>query len=139
MKQIRKFEQDSIVNQIMEGVHERLDTKIEKAKKSKDYKAVEKLADVVVKLQKEIEVANQKRSDALNRVNEAIKNYNEFNTDKLIGLSGMNDYSKRTLGFFRNDWKIKQQVSDKLAIALLEPNAQERIKDIIMAIANEVS
>ena len=72
MKQIRKFEQDSIVNQIMEGVHERLDTKIEKAKKSKDYKAVEKLADVVVKLQKEIEVANQKRSDALNRVNEAI-------------------------------------------------------------------
>ena len=139
MKQIRKFEQDSIVNQIMEGVHERLDTKIEKAKKSKDYKAVEKLADVVVKLQKEIEVANQKRSDALNRVNEAFKNYNEFNTDKLIGLSGMNDYSKSTLGFFRNDWKIKQQVSDKLAIALLEPNAQERIKDIIMAIANEVS
>tara|TARA_R100000234_G_scaffold78855_1_gene49233 strand:- start:295 stop:714 length:420 start_codon:yes stop_codon:yes gene_type:complete len=139
MKQIRKFEQDSIVNQIMEGVHERLDTKIEKAKKSKDYKACEKLADVVVKLQKEIEVANQKRSDALNRVNEAIKNYNEFNTDKLIGLCSMNDYNKSTLGFYRNDWKIKQQVSDKLAIALLEPNAQERIKEIIMAIASEVS
>jgi len=139
MKQIRKFEQESIVNQIMEGVNERLDAKIEKAKKSKDYKAVEKLADVVVKLQKEIEVANQKRSNALNRVNEAIKNYNEFNTDKMVGLSSMNDYSKSTLGFFRQDWQVKQQVSDKLAIALLEPNAQERIKEIIMAIASEVS
>lgn len=139
MKQIRKFEQDSIVNQIMEGVNERLDAKVEKAKKSKDYKAVEKLADVVVKLQKEIEVANNKRSDALNRVNEAIKNYNEFNTDKMISLCGMNDYSQKTLSFSKNDWQIKGQVSDKLAIALLEPNAQERIKEIIMAIASEVS
>ena len=139
MKQIRKFEQDSIVNQIMEGVNERLDAKVEKAKKSKDYKAVEKLADVVVKLQKEIEVANNKRSDALNRVNEAIKNYNEFSTDKIIGLSGMSNYHDSRLNFFRNDWQIKGQVSDKLAIALLEPNAQERIKEIIMAIASEVS
>tara|TARA_R100001224_G_scaffold96816_1_gene66716 strand:- start:43 stop:462 length:420 start_codon:yes stop_codon:yes gene_type:complete len=139
MKQIRKFEQESIVNQIMEGVNEKLDAKVEKAKKSKDYKAVEKLADVVVKLQKEIEVANQKRSDALNRVNEAIKNYNEFNTDKMVGLSSMNNYNDSRLKFFRSDWQIKAQVADKLAIALIEPNAQERIKDIIMAIANEVS
>ena len=139
MKQIRKFEQDSIVNQIMEGVNERLDAKVEKAKKSKDYKAVEKLADVVVKLQKEIEVANQKRSDAINRVNEAIKNYNEFSTDKMVGLSSMNNYKESRLDFYRQDWQVKGQVADKLAIALLEPNAQERIKEIIMAIASEVS
>jgi len=139
MKQIRKFEQEAIVNQIMEGVIERLDAKVEKAKKSKDYKAVEKLADVVVKLQKEIEVANQKRSDAINRVNEAIKNYNEFSTDKMVGLSSMNNYKESRLDFYRQDWQVKGQVADKLAIALLEPNAQERIKEIIMAIASEVS
>ena len=139
MKQIRKFEQDSIVNQIMEGVHERLDTKIEKAKKSKDYKAVEKLADVVVKLQSEREALSKKHTEAVNRVNEAIKNYNEFNTDKMVGLSSMSNYHDSKLNFFRHDWQIKGQVSDKLAIALLEPNSQERIKDIIMAIANEVS
>ena len=139
MKQMRKFEQDSIVNQIMEGVHERLDTKIEKAKKSKDYKAVEKLADVVVKLQSEREALSKKHTEAVNRVNEAIKNYNEFNTDKMVGLSSMSNYHDSKLNFFRHDWQIKGQVSDKLAIALLEPNSQERIKDIIMAIANEVS
>ncbi len=139
MKQIRKFEQEAIVNQIMEGVKERLDTTIEKAKKSKDYKAVEKLAEVVVKLQSEREALSKKHTEAVNRVNEAIKNYNEFNTDEMVGLSSMNDYSKSTLGFFRHDWQIKGQVADKLAVALIEPNAQEKIKEIIVAIASEVS
>ena len=52
MKQIRKFEQEAIVNQIMEGVKERLDNKVEKARKSKDYKAIEKLANAVLKKKK---------------------------------------------------------------------------------------
>ena len=139
MKQMRKFEQEAIVNQIMEGVNERLDAKVEKAKKSKDYKAVEKLADVVVKLQSEREALSKKHTEAVNRVNEAIKNYNEFNTDKMVGLSSMSNYHDSKLNFFRHDWQIKGQVSDKLAIALLEPNPQDRIKHIILAIANEVS
>jgi len=139
MKQIRKFEQEAIVNQIMEGVNERLDAKVEKAKKSKDYKAVAKLADVVIKLQAEREALSLKHNEAVSRVNEAIKNYNEFNTDKLFGLSSMSNYNERKLNFYKQDWQVKSQVADKLAIALLEPNAQERIKEIIMAIASEVS
>ena len=139
MKQIRKFEQEAIVNQIMEGVKERLDTTIEKAKKSKDYKAVEKLAEVVVKLQKELDEVSEKKLVALRCVNEAIKNYNEFNTDEKINLCSMNDYSQKTLSFSKNDWQMKNTVADKLAVALIEPNAQDRIKEIIVAIANEVS
>ena len=139
MKQIRKFEQEAIVNQIMEGVKERLDTTIEKAKKSKDYKAVEKLAEVVVKLQKELDEVSEKKLVALRCVNEAIKNYNEFNTNENISLCGMNEYSQKTLSFSKNDWQIKGSVADKLAVALIEPNAQEKIKEIIMAIASEVS
>jgi len=139
MKQIRKFEQEAIVNQIMAGVNERLDTTIEKAKKSKDYKAVEKLAEVVVKLQKELDEVSEKKLVALRCVNEAIKNYNEFNTDEKINLCSMNDYSQKTLSFSKNDWQMKNTVADKLAVALIEPNAQDRIKEIIVAIANEVS
>ena len=139
MKQIRKFEQEAIVNQIMQGVKERLDSKIEKAKKSKDYKAGEKLAEVVVKLQKELDEVSEKKLVALRCVNEAIKNYNEFNTNENISLCGMNEYSQKTLSFSKNDWQIKGSVADKLAVALIEPNAQEKIKEIIMAIASEVS
>jgi len=138
---IRKFEQEAIVNQIMEGVSEKLDTKIEKAKKSADYKAVKKLADVVIKLEAESKSIAKKQTKAIALVNEAIENYNEFSTNKndTFGLNVMNSYSQRTLSFFKNSWKIKGEIADKLAIALLDPMAQKRIKEIISAIVDEVA
>ena len=136
---IRKFEQEAIVNQIMEGVKERLDNKVEKARKSKDYKAIEKLANVVLKLNKERDLLEEKHKEALDRVNLAIKNYNNYSEDSLVGINGLTQYTDAKLEFFRMDWKIKNQVADKLAVALIEPNAQERIKEIITAIASEVS
>ena len=139
MKQIRKFEQEAIVNQIMEGVKERLDNKVEKARKSKDYKAIEKLANAVLKINKERELLEEKHTKALKRVNLAIKNYNNYSEDSLVGINGLTQYTDAKLDFFRMDWKIKNQVADKLAVALIEPNAQERIKEIITAIASEVS
>ena len=139
MKQIRKFEQEAIVNQIMEGVKERLDDKVEKARKSKDYKAIEKLANAVLNINKERDLLEEKHKKALERVNCAIKNYNNYSEDSLVGINGLTQYTNAKLEFFRMDWKIKNQVADKLAIALLEPNAQDRIKEIITAIASEVS
>ena len=139
MKQIRKFEQEAIVNQIMEGVKERLDNKVEKAKKSKDFKAIEKLANAVLNINKEINLLEEKHNKALERVNRSIKNYNNYTEDSLVGINGLTQYKNAKLEFFRMDWKIKNQVADKLAVALIEPNAQERIKEIIVAIASEVS
>ena len=139
MKQIRKFEQEAIVNQIMEGVKERLDDKVEKARKSKDYKAIEKLANAVLNINKERDLLEEKHKKALERVNRAIKNYNNYSEDSLVGINGLTQYTNAKLEFFRMDWKIKNQVADKLAVALIEPNAQERIKEIITAIASEVS
>ena len=139
MKQIRKFEQEAIVNQIMEGVKERLDNKVEKARKSKDYKAIEKLANAVLNINKERDLLEEKHKKALDRVNLAIKNYNNYSEDSLVGINGLTQYTDAKLDFFRMDWKIKNQVADKLAVALIEPNAQDRIKEIIVAIASEVS
>ena len=136
---IRKFEQEAIVNQIMEGVKERLDYKVEKARKSKDYKAIEKLANSVLKINKERDLLEEKHAEALDRVNLAIKNYNNYSEDSLVGINGLTQYTDAKLDFFRMDWKIKNQVADKLAVALIEPNAQDRIKEIIVAIASEVS
>ena len=136
---IRKFEQEAIVNQIMEGVKERLDYKVEKARKSKDYKAIEKLANAVLSINKERDLLEEKHKKALERVNRAIKNYNNYTEDSLVGINGLTQYTNAKLDFFRMDWKIKNQVADKLAVALIEPNAQERIKEIITAIASEVS
>lgn len=136
---IRKFEQEAIVNQIMEGVKERLDYKVEKARKSKDYKAIEKLANVVLKLNKERDLLEEKHKEALDRVNLAIKNYNNYSEDSLVGINGLTQYTNAKLDFFRMDWKIKNQVADKVTVALIKPNAKSQIEEISKAIAKEVS
>ena len=136
---IRKFEQEAIVNQIMEGVKERLDNKVEKARKSKDYKAIEKLANVVLKINKERDLLEEKHKEALERVNLAIKNYNNYSEDSLVGINGLTQYTNAKLEFFRMDWKIKNQVADKVTVALIKPNAKSQIEEISKAIAKEVS
>ena len=136
---IRKFEQEAIVNQIMEGVKERLDYKVEKARKSKDYKAIEKLANVVLKLNKERDLLEEKHKEALDRVNLAIKIYNNYSEDSLVGINGLTQYTDAKLEFFRMDWKIKNQVADKVTVALIKPNAKSQIEEISKAIAKEVS
>ena len=55
-------------------------------------------------------------------------------------ISGIATYKDSyDLDWIKKDWQVKSQVADKLAIALLEPNAQTRVKDIIMAIVDEVA
>lgn len=138
MKQIRKFEQEAIVNQIMQGVKERLDSKIEKAKKSKEYKSLAKKFDSVAKLDMAIERMNKARAEEVETLNKQIRKFNDFHTVENVGVSSIN-YNGDTLSWWKHEWVVKTQVADKLAIALLEDNAQERIKEIIMAIASEVS
>ena len=138
MKQIRKFEQEAIVNQIMEGVKERLDSKIDKAKKSKEYKSLAKKYDSVSKLDMAIEKMNIARAEEVETLNKQIRKFNDFHTVENVGVSSIN-YNGDTLSWWKHEWVVKTQVADKLAIALLEDNAQERIKEIITAIASEVS
>jgi len=138
MKQIRKFEQEAIVNQIMEGVKERLDNKVEKAKKSKEYKAIAKMHDSVAKLQSSIDRMVEAKNEEVQILNEQIKKFNDFHTVENVGITTIG-YNNQNLSWWKHEWSVKTQVADKLAIALLEPNAQERIKEIITAIASEVS
>ena len=138
MKQIRKFEQEAIVNQIMEGVKERLDNKVEKAKKSKEYKAIAKMHDSVAKLQSSIDRMVEAKNEEVQILNEQIKKFNDFHTVENVGITTIG-YNNQDLSWWKHEWSVKTQVADKLAIALLEPNAQERIKEIITAIASEVS
>ena len=135
---IRKFEQEAIVNQIMEGVHERVDKQITKAEKSADFKAIKKLADKVQECYREREKISNKLNTMESACNEAIRNYNSMSQEALYGVSSFT-YSNKELNWFKHDWQTRDRISDKLAIALLEPMAQERIKDIITAIADEVS
>ena len=135
---IRKFEQDAIVNQIMVGVNEKLDSKVEKAKKSKEYKALTKMHDSVAKLDMAIDRMKEAREEEVQILNEQIKKFNDFHTVENVGVSSIS-YNNQALSWWRQDWQVKGQVADKLTVALLPTNAQDRVEQIIQAIADEVS
>jgi len=137
---IRKFEQEAIVNQIMEGVSEKADNQIEKAKKSSDYKSIVKLTDKLQKLKEQRDALSRQLNKEELEVNHAISNYNALSSRGVYCLKGLQTYGDDyDLSWVKKDWQVRSQVSDKLAIALLDSNAQARVKDIIMAIVNEVA
>ena len=137
---IRKFEQDAIVNQIMEGVSEKADKQIEKAKKSADYKAIVKMTDKLQKLKEQRDALSRTLSKEEIKVNNAIHDYNAMSENGVYCLRGLETYvTTYNLDWVKKDWQVRDKIRDKLAIALLEPNAQTRVKDIIMAIVNEVA
>ena len=137
---IRKFEQEAIVNQIMEGISEKADKQIEKAKKSADYKAIVKMTEKLQKLREQRDALSKALAKEELEVNHAISNYNTMSSNGVYCISGLATYKDSyDLDWIKKDWQVKSQVADKLAIALLEPNAQTRVKEIIMAIVNEVA
>ena len=138
MKQIRKFEQEAIVNQIMEGVKERLDSNIDKAKKSKEYKSLAKKHDSVAKLDQAIDRMNKARAEEVETLNKQIRKFNDFHTVENVGVSTVN-YNGDTLSWWKHEWAVKNEVADKLTVALLPTNAKDRIEYIIQAIRDEVS
>jgi hypothetical protein len=81
---------------------------------------------------------NKARAEEVETLNKQIKKFNDFHTVENIGVSSIN-YNCDTLSWWQHEWAVRNQVADKLAVALLGKNAQESIKEIITAIANEVS
>ena len=55
------------------------------------------------------------------------KNYNNYSEDSLVGINGLTQYTDAKIGFFLEmDWKIKNQVADKVTVALIKPNANRK-------------
>ena len=111
---------------------------VPEAKKSKEYKALAKKHESVAKLDMAIERMEKARKEEVEALNEQITNFNYFHTEENVGVSTVR-FSHDKLSWWKHEWQIKTQVADKLAVALLQDNAQERIKEISMAIAKEVS
>lgn len=137
---IRKFEQEAIVNQIMEGVSEKADKQIEKAQKSADYKSIVKMTDKLQKLKEQKDALSRTLSKEEIKVNNAIHDYNAMSENGVYFLRELETYvTTYNLRWIKKDWQVRDKIRDKLAIALLEKNAQTRVKEIIMAIVDEVA
>lgn len=131
MKQLRKFEQDAIVNIIAEKVNKQRKVKARQLVSKRDYLSFQKQIEAIEKLQeKEAEIykKHQKLKDELRT---HIKSFN-FNNQVNLVLGYHNQ-----LEFKEADYNLRNDISDKLAIALLEKNSTDRLPQIIKEISKE--
>tara|TARA_R100001443_G_C3226381_1_gene147244 strand:- start:69 stop:470 length:402 start_codon:yes stop_codon:yes gene_type:complete len=131
MKQLRKFEQDAIVNTIAEKVNKQRKIKARQLVSKRDYLSFEKQIEAIKKLQeKESEIYNKHRK-LQKELKTHIKSFNHNNRVNLV-LGYKND-----LDFVDNAYSLNQEITDKLAIALLEKGSTERLPQIINEITED--
>jgi len=130
-QQMRKFEQDAIVNQIMKTVKSKFEKENETFKAKKEYQAIESTNESIVDIEKRINILRQEKNILQTTRRESIQAFNsKFNTK----LDTTYDDS---LKFEFNDWTIKNEVEDKLAISLLDSEWKDNLPAIMEEIASQ--
>jgi hypothetical protein len=131
MTQMRKFEQDAIVNQIMKTVKSKFEKKNETFKTKKEYQAIELTNKSIVDIEKRINILRQEKNILQTTKRESIQAFNnKFNTK-------LDTTYENGLEFDFNDWTIKSEVEDKLAISLLDSEWKDNLPSIMEEIANQ--
>ena len=133
-----KAERDAIASKFIKRMKEKMILRNKDFKKSKEYKALTKMHDSVSKLESAIDRMVEAKNEEVKILNEQIKKFNDFHTVENVGVSSIS-YNNQALSWWRQDWEVKNQVADKLTVALLPTNAQDRVEQIIQAIRDEVS
>jgi hypothetical protein len=131
MTQMRKFEQDAIVNQIMKTVKSKFETNNETFKTKKEYQAIESTNEAILDIEKRINILRQEKNILQTTRRESIQAFNnKFNTK-------LDTTYENGLEFDFNDWTIKSEVEDKLAISLLDSEWKDNLPSIMEEIANQ--
>tara|TARA_B100001250_G_scaffold196057_1_gene168423 strand:+ start:3866 stop:4282 length:417 start_codon:yes stop_codon:yes gene_type:complete len=133
--QIRKFEQDAIVESILEKVTEdKTSRAFDAVKNCKEYKDLLSTANEVKSFDNQIKILKEQRDELSNKVHRGVEHYNsvrdfELKYDRWSGV-----LSTQT-GI--NEWKLKEKIANRLAISLLPKDAIQNIDAIIKKIAKE--
>ena len=131
MKQLRKFEQDAIVNTIVKKVKAKHSEKTRQIVSKQDYLSIKKNQQDIQSIIKEADKLRDKARDLNNKLKIKI---DAFNHNHKLELEI--DYNNR-LCFRFNTYNFKRPVEDKLAIALLETGLTDRLTQTIDEIVKE--
>ena len=137
MAQMRKFEQEAIAKEILETINAS-NSKEQQAleKSSKEIKNIRKLQNKFKSIQEEERILYRERRNITEQMEQAIKDFNSFSLDDNALYKLNRDYDDN-ITWSINEWKVKQDIENKLAIALLSNDWQERLPEIIESIASQ--
>jgi len=131
MKQLRKFEQDAIVNTITKKININRQIKARQLVSKRDYLSFEKQIESIEKLKEQEQKIYSKQRKLQKELKTHINSFNHNNNVNLV-LGYKND-----LDFVDNGYELNQEISDKLAIALLQKDSTDRLPQIINEITQE--
>jgi len=136
MTQMRKFEQEAIAKEILNKIKTN-SSKEQNAmeKSSKELKNIRKLYAKVKGIQEQERELYRKRRNVVEEMDTAIQDFNNsLSSDTLFKLH--KDYNDN-LSWSANEWELRQDVENKLAIALISPDWKDKLSSIIDDIASQ--
>ena len=136
MTQMRKFEQEAIATEILNKIKTN-NSKEQNAmeKSSKELKNIRKLYAKVEGIQEQERELYRKRRNIVEEMDTAITDFNNsLSSDSLFKL--YKDYNDN-ITWSVNEWEVKQNIENKLAIALISPDWKDKLSTIIDDIASQ--
>ena len=131
MAQMRKFEQDAIVNQIIKTIKTNREKQNETLKSHKKYLAVVRINEDIKDLENKLRILRIEKESLQNSRRELINDFNEKCDVEL-------DYDyNNNLKFEFEKWTVRRDVEDQLAIALLGSEWKDNLPAIIEEIASQ--
>lgn len=139
MTQMRKFEQEAIATEIYEKILVKQGLEQLELQKTKEYKAIKSLRDKMSAIENKRNDLYKELSSIKDTLQENISAFNDTILDKNFTLASQGRYydSASDLRWTDNEWKLKQAIERKLAIALISPDWKDKLSTIIDDIASE--
>ena len=133
--QIRKFEQDAIVDVIFDKVTKSKRNKANGAITGcKEYRDLLSKANEIKAFDKQIKTLQDQRDSLSNKVSRGVEEYNSVR-DFELKYDRWNAVLSTQTGIC--EWRLKEKIANKIAISLLPKDAIQNIDAIIESIAKE--
>jgi len=132
-QQMRKFEQEAIASEIISNIKQKQVILQKDFENSDTFQYINTLCENVQALQRE-------QSDISNQISNIKRNIDikitDFNDNIKPDFNLYSNYDAK-LNWNYNEWQIKQEIENKLAIALLSDDWSDKLSQIIEDIANQ--
>lgn len=140
--QIRKYELDAIAEEVVSKLTEKAKQVQSDLEKQSDYKQIEEQLKVINALQDQEEDIQKRVSDHVEKLKEFLKTYNKgLNDNFSLCHESYNRYGNErdSVSWSTETWKLRDQVNNKLAIALMSPDARNRMSEVIQEVVDNLS
>lgn len=136
MTQMRKFEQEAIAKEILNRIiinNSKEQNAMEKS--SKELKNIRSLISKIEGISEQERKLYKEKRNISEEMREAIKDFNNLYCSN-TNYNLYSDYND-SVTWSVNEWELRQDIENKLAIALISPDWKDKLSSIIDDIASQ--